>query len=121
MTQASIHDRLASLKHLGGGYNTGFGSGFYTFDCPVTVYNYTSALNWTSRTLDTTVRWNAGGGNLAAALRGIAGSEDQWNSIDWWDGRTGLMYLQENAEAALKLESSRKKVYIRIYLPYPQN
>lgn len=120
MAEPSIHERLASLKHLGGSYNTGFGSGFYTYSCPVTVYNYTSALNWTPRTLETTVRWNDGDGNLTDALRRIAGSEDQW-TISWWDGREGLMFLQANAQDALRLPSSRDKVKLRIYLPYPQS
>jgi len=108
MAEPSIHERLASLKHLGGSYNTGFGSGFYTYSCPVTVYNYTSALNWTPRTLETTVRWNDGDGNLTDALRRIAGSEDQW-TISWWDGREGLMFLQANAQDAFRLPSSGKK------------
>ena len=122
MAEPSIHERLASLKHLGGSYNTGFGSGFYTYSCPVKVYNYTSVLTpWKDPyTLVTTVSWNDGDGNLKYALRRIAGSEDHW-IIKWWDGNEGLMFLQANAQDALKLSSSRDKVKLKIYLPYPQN
>ena len=113
MADARMHERLESLKHLGGGYNTGFG--FYKYSCPVEVSGYTSALNWTPRTLDTTVSWNDGDGNLRDALRRITGSEDHWTI--WWNGdRQTLMFLQPNIQDALKLESSRDGVKLNIYM-----
>jgi hypothetical protein len=74
-----IHARLEALKHLGvkATYNTSAGT-FYTYSCTVYVQNYVSYLNSTKRNFDQTVSWNAGEGNLKAALKKIAGDEKYW-------------------------------------------
>ena len=127
MAEPSIHEQLASLKHLGGSYNTGFGY-LYTYSCPVTVIGYTTALNWTPRKYNATVSWNDGDGNLKRALEQIAGKQDNWNNIEWWDAKDGCFktqnltwyYLQIRAQDALKLSSGRDEVKIKIYLPFPE-
>jgi len=117
MAEPSIHDRLASLKYLGGSYNTGFGSGFYTYSCPVKVKNYTTFLFPTPRDFQATAKWNAKD-DLRDVLKGIAGNDFYWRVS--YTGGDGTVYksftnLQENVEDDLRKEAYRDRVtlYIR--------
>jgi hypothetical protein len=74
-----MQERLETLKHLGvkATYNTSAMS-FYTYSCTVYVQNYVSYMNNTKREFDQTVSWNAGEGNLKAALTRIEGDDTKW-------------------------------------------
>ncbi len=112
---ANIHERLESLKHLGGSYSmTGNGS----YSCDVTVYNYTSMGNRTPHTWKTTVSWNTGDGNLESALIRKLGSASTWSIM--YTGADGqkynsFMYLQANVEDDLKNYKTRDDVMVHIY------
>jgi hypothetical protein len=124
-----IHERLESLKHLGGSYSPG--AYLNTYSCDVEVKNYTSMLNSTRRTWNTTVSWNEGEGNLRAALKWKLGDDMRWSIR--YTGSNGKLYdfwrlpegefdsdsfrtLQERVQADLWLGSERKLyVYFTFY------
>ena len=122
---ASMHERLEALKHLGAqaSHNTEFGS-FYTYSCPVSVMNYTSYLNSKPRNFDATVNWNAGDGNLAAALKRIAGDDLYWGIMyTGSDGKeyNSLLFLQANLQDDIKNADAKrmKRIELHIYFnPY---
>jgi hypothetical protein len=115
---ADIHERLESLKHLGGEY-TLIGKGKCSYSCDVTVHNYTSMTNWTSHTWNTTVSWNTGDGNLEKALIWKLGSGNKW-SIAYTDAagkqyRDSFMFLQANVQGDLENYKTRDEVILHVY------
>ncbi len=112
---ADIHERLDSLKHLGGSYSmTGKGS----YSCDVTVYNYTSMVNRTPHTWKTTVSWDTGDGNLESALIRKLGSASKWSiTYTGADGQkyNSFMYLQANVQDDLENYETRDDVMLHVY------
>jgi hypothetical protein len=80
--------------------------------------NYTSYLDSTRRNFDATVSWNAGDGNLRAALKRIAGDDFYWRiKYTGSDGTEykSLLYLQDNVQDDIENPVRRKEVKLHIY------
>jgi hypothetical protein len=118
---ADMQERLEALKHLGVKATYSENAIFYTYSCTVYVHNYTNFFDRTPRDFEKTVRWNAGGDNLKAALIGVAGDDSKWN-LFYKLPDTDIEYrsffnLQSQVESDIQNPAKRARVRIHIWFP----
>ena len=115
-----MQERLEALKHLGvkATYSESALS-FYTYSCTVYVHNYTTPLFSFPRDFEKTVRWNAGGDNLKAALIGVAGDDANWNLFyklpDTQIEYRSFFNLQRQVESDIENPAKRARVRINLW------
>ena len=111
MQEPSMHERLESLKYLGGPMNLVFDE-----SCKLKVKNCKTMFG--RRDYDTTIRWNrnsGGMGSLENALwRELGAMENRW-SIEYKGGTYPNIYILQDKLDRETFESDRKALVVTFY------